>query len=90
MKYGLSDKQLQEIKEILASYESVEQAVLFGSRAIDTYKEASDVDIAIKGKKADWSLAMTIKDHLEEETYLPFFLKHHSFVQNIFIISMAG
>jgi hypothetical protein len=23
--------------------------------------------------KADWSLAMTIKDHLEEETYLPFF-----------------
>jgi predicted nucleotidyltransferase len=59
MKYGLSDKQLQEIKEILASYESVEQAVLFGSRAIDTYKEASDVDIAIKGKKADWSLAMT-------------------------------
>jgi type I restriction enzyme S subunit len=73
MKYGLSDKQLQEIKEILASYESVEKAVLFGSRAIDTYKEASDVDIAIKGKKADWSLAMTIKDHLEEETYLPFF-----------------
>ncbi|VVM20919.1 hypothetical protein BSPWISOXPB_4510 [uncultured Gammaproteobacteria bacterium] len=73
MKYGLSDKQLQEIKEILASYESVEKAVLFGSRAIDTYKEASDVDIAIKGEKADWSLAITIKEHLEEETYLPFF-----------------
>jgi len=31
------------------------------------------VDIAIKGEKADWSLAMAIKDHLEEETYLPFF-----------------
>jgi hypothetical protein len=30
MKYGLSDKQLQEIKEILASYESVDKAVLFG------------------------------------------------------------
>jgi predicted nucleotidyltransferase len=53
MKYGLSDKQLQEIKEILASYESVDKAVLFGSRAIDTYKEASDVDIAIKGEQAD-------------------------------------
>jgi predicted nucleotidyltransferase len=44
------------LKAELASYESVEKAVLFGSRAIDTYKEASDVDIAIKGKKADWSL----------------------------------
>ncbi len=73
MKYGLSEKQLQEIKTVLSSYDGVEQAVLFGSRAIDTYKEASDVDIAIKGEKADWSLAIAIKDHLEEETYLPFF-----------------
>ncbi len=73
MKYGLSEKQLKEITDILASYEAVEIAILFGSRAIDTYKEASDVDIAIKGENADWSLALTIKDHLEEETYLPFF-----------------
>jgi hypothetical protein len=27
----------------------------------------------IKGEQADWSLAITIKEHLEEETYLPFF-----------------
>jgi type I restriction enzyme S subunit len=73
MKYGLSESQRQEIIDILSSYKKVEQAILFGSRAIDTYKEASDVDIAIKGEKADWSLAMTVKDHLEEETYLPFF-----------------
>jgi predicted nucleotidyltransferase len=47
MKYGLSDKQLQEIKEILASYESVEKAVLFGSRAIDTHhiKEKGQVSL---------------------------------------------
>jgi len=73
MKYGLSEKQLKEIKDILASYPEVEEAVLFGSRAIDTYKEASDVDIAVRGKKVNWSLAAKIKDHLEEETYLPFF-----------------
>ncbi|KAF3983448.1 MAG: restriction endonuclease subunit S [Methylococcales symbiont of Hymedesmia sp. n. MRB-2018] len=73
MKYGLSAEQLTEIKAILSSYDAIEQAILFGSRAIDTYKEASDVDIAIKGEKADWSLAMTLKDHFEEETYLPFF-----------------
>ncbi|KAF3981309.1 MAG: hypothetical protein HFP78_07440 [Methylococcales symbiont of Hymedesmia sp. n. MRB-2018] len=73
MKYGLSAEQLTEIKAILSSYDAIEQAILFGSRAIDTHKEASDVDIAIKGEKADWSLAMTLKDHFEEETYLPFF-----------------
>ena len=73
MKYGLSEKQLQEIKNVLASYEEVDGAILFGSRAIDTYKEASDIDIAIKGEKADFMLAAKIKGYFEDETYLPFF-----------------
>ncbi len=81
MKYGLSDKQLQEIAGIISSYSQIEQALIFGSRAIDTYKEASDVDIAIKGNKADSKLAAALKDQLEEETYLPFFfdvIAYHS------------
>lgn len=73
MKYGLSDQQLTEITNIIAAYEEIEEAILFGSRAIDTYKEASDVDIAVQGKKADLELALTLKDQLEEETWLPFF-----------------
>jgi predicted nucleotidyltransferase len=39
MKYGLSDQQRKEITDILTSYKAVEKAILFGSRAIDTYKE---------------------------------------------------
>lgn len=73
MKYGLSDSQLSEIVEILSAYPEVEEALIFGSRAIDTFKEASDVDIAIKGKRVTASLAAKIKYHFEEETYLPFF-----------------
>ncbi|MFH1897012.1 MAG: nucleotidyltransferase domain-containing protein [Candidatus Desantisbacteria bacterium] len=73
MKYGLSDKQLNEIISLLGAYPEIEEAILFGSRAIDTYKEASDVDIAIKGEKATASLAAKLKYYFEEETYLPFF-----------------
>ena len=73
MKYGLLLDQLKEITEVLALYPEVESAVLFGSRAIDTFKEASDIDMAIKGKKADYSLALKLKDHFEDETDLPFF-----------------
>jgi len=72
MKFGFSDKQLKEIKNIFASYEEIEEAILFGSRAIDTFKEASDVDIAIKGKKVNSLLTAKLKDHFAEETYLPF------------------
>ncbi|MCD6584848.1 MAG: restriction endonuclease subunit S [Desulfobacteraceae bacterium] len=73
MKYGLSDEQLKQVLDIIASYDEIEEAILFGSRAIDTYKEASDVDIALKGTKVTASLAAKLKFHFEEDTYLPFF-----------------
>lgn len=73
MKFGLSDKQINEIVNVLASYNEIEEALLFGSRAMDTYKEASDIDIALKGKKADRDLALRVKEQLDEETSLPFF-----------------
>ncbi|HBA65315.1 MAG TPA: restriction endonuclease subunit S [Methylococcaceae bacterium] len=73
MKYGLTDAQLQEIIAFIEQYSEVEQAILFGSRAMGTFKEASDVDIAIKGEKVTDSLAQRIKFDIEEDTYLPFF-----------------
>jgi type I restriction enzyme S subunit len=73
MKYGLSDDQLQEIINFIKQYPEVEEAVLFGSRALDTFKEASDVDIALMGEKVTHSLASKIKFNIEEDTYLPFF-----------------
>lgn len=69
MKYGLSEDQLKQILDIIASYDEIEEAILFGSRAIDTYKEASDVDITIKGRKVTASLAAKLKYRFEEETY---------------------
>ncbi|MCL6590503.1 MAG: restriction endonuclease subunit S [Firmicutes bacterium] len=73
MKYGLSEKQLNEIINFIGSYPEIEEAVLFGSRAMDTYKEASDVDIALKGERVTASLAAKLKFDIEEDTYLPFF-----------------
>ncbi|PCJ20712.1 MAG: hypothetical protein COB02_04075 [Candidatus Cloacimonadota bacterium] len=73
MKYGLSEKQLKEIIKVLSSFEEVESAILFGSRAINTFKVASDVDIAIFGKKVDMFFAAKVKDYFEDETYLPYF-----------------
>ena len=73
MKYGLSEAQLQEIITFIGQYPEVEAAVLFGSRAIDTYKEASDVDIALKGARVTHGLAAKMKFDIEEDSLLPFF-----------------
>ncbi|HPJ12452.1 MAG TPA: restriction endonuclease subunit S [Caldisericia bacterium] len=78
MKYGLGENQLSEILDIFRKYPEVEEAILFGSRAIGTYKEASDIDIAIKGKDVSVIIATKIQSDLED-TYLPFFFDIISF-----------
>ena len=73
MTYGLSASQLNEIIQFITTYPDVEEAVLFGSRTLGTYKPASDVDIALKGEAVTASLAARLKFDIEEDTYLPYF-----------------
>ena len=54
----LKDKYRTTIIEVLAANERVERAVLFGSRAMGTYRPASDVDIVLFGRdltEKDWA-----------------------------------
>ena len=74
MKYGFSGKQFDEVIKVISEDPAVDEAVLFGSRALGSFKEASDVDIAVKGKKASHNTAPALKNRFEEETNLPFFL----------------
>jgi predicted nucleotidyltransferase len=48
--------------------------VLFGSRAIWSFKKASDMDIALFGDKVTNRIASRMKFDIEEDSYLPFFL----------------
>jgi len=78
MNTGLSAKDLSIIKTTIASFEGVESATLFGSRAKGNYKIGSDIDIAIKLKQATTNTLTSnpinlIHDKLEEETPLPYF-----------------
>ena len=72
MKFGLSEDQLKQIRDILSKYPEITEALIFGSRAMGNYKEASDVDIALNGG-VNASLAEKLKAELEEKTHLPFF-----------------
>ncbi|WGK68529.1 nucleotidyltransferase domain-containing protein [Candidatus Haliotispira prima] len=50
-KYGLFPKEMQIIKEVLLPYkEKIDQIALFGSRAMGTYKEGSDIDLVLYGE----------------------------------------
>lgn len=73
MRYGLPEEHIKIILDYIARYSEIEEAVLFGSRALGTYKPGSDVDIALKGDKVDSFLTAHLKSQIEEETCLPYF-----------------
>ncbi|MBI5244911.1 MAG: restriction endonuclease subunit S [Elusimicrobia bacterium] len=72
MKFGLSDGQLRQVQAVLSKFPAITEAVVFGSRAMGNYREASDVDLALKGDVTA-KIVADVKYALEEETYLPFF-----------------
>ena len=73
MKYGLREEQLKEVIDFIKQYPEVDEAILFGSRAMGAFKDSSDVDIVLKGKDVTASLASKMKFHIEEDSCLPFF-----------------
>lgn len=50
-KFGLNNKIIEDIKNILKKYPEVEKAVIFGSRARGDYRKGSDIDITLFGDK---------------------------------------
>ena len=71
-KFGLNEKDLQQIITIVSSQQNVEEAIIFGSRAKGNYKNGSDVDIALNGKELDFKTISLISYLLNEETNMPY------------------
>jgi len=70
---GLSDNDMTEIRLTLQRFPEVEEALIYGSRAISNNRRGSDVDIALKGKNLDHSVINEIRYILNEETRMPYF-----------------
>lgn len=48
-KYGLKIATIAKINGIFAKHPSIEQAILYGSRAKGTFRNGSDIDLTLKG-----------------------------------------
>ena len=68
---GLSGKELDAIALIFKKFPGIREAILFGSRAMGTFKPGSDVDIALKGQVALQDVAR-VKAMLEEDSPMPY------------------
>lgn len=68
---NLHSKHLKTLQTLFSKHPTIAQALLFGSRALGTHKESSDIDIALKGDITPTLLAH-LKEELEDST-LPYF-----------------
>ncbi|NBI29275.1 nucleotidyltransferase domain-containing protein [Chengkuizengella marina] len=73
MKYGLVELDLETIVNTISTFEEIEKAILFGSRAKGNHKPGSDIDIAIYGKKMDIHIVTKLHTLLEEQSHMPYF-----------------
>jgi predicted nucleotidyltransferase len=53
MKYGLDDATIGRINGVFTSHPTINRVILYGSWAIDTYKENSDIDLSLAGDGID-------------------------------------
>ncbi len=60
MKFGLSDKVIEEIQDVFRRHIEVEKVLIFGSRAKGNYRAGSDIDLAVIGNNVDYRLILKI------------------------------
>ena len=63
---GLGAATLTRIAKVLASFPQVEQAVLYGSRAMGRHKPGSDIDLTLVGPELTASLVGDIEQALDD------------------------
>jgi predicted nucleotidyltransferase len=68
--FGITESDKEEILNILKKFPEVEEAIIFGSRALGNHKPGSDVDLVLKGPVDN--IRLTIKSILNEETLMPY------------------
>jgi len=64
--YGFTDSEWHETLDILKKYREIEKVVLFGSRAKNTFKSMSDVDIVLYGKSITYQTVSALQSDFED------------------------
>ncbi|MGE4442419.1 MAG: nucleotidyltransferase domain-containing protein [Desulfomicrobium sp.] len=66
MRFGLPEEAIQEIQNALALYPEVKKAILYGSRAMGTFKPGSDIDLTLVGEGLTHNHLLGIMSDLDD------------------------
>ncbi|MDB5038005.1 MAG: hypothetical protein JWQ35_1533 [Bacteriovoracaceae bacterium] len=66
MLFGLSDKTIDQIRKVFSADKKVLRVRIFGSRALGTHREGSDIDLAIEGMRLNLEDILETRVNLEK------------------------
>jgi predicted nucleotidyltransferase len=66
MRFGLTDETIAKINAVFAKYPEVEEVLIFGSRAKESHREGSDIDITLKGNELNDTIKTMIVSDIDE------------------------
>jgi predicted nucleotidyltransferase len=66
MKYGLPESALKKMHAVFQGYPQIDKVLLYGSRAMGTYKVGSDIDLCIESKTLSLTELLAIENQLDD------------------------
>jgi predicted nucleotidyltransferase len=65
-KFGLKESTIVKINGVFSAVPEIEQVILYGSRAMGTCRNGSDIDLTIKGNNVTHSQLLWIENQLDD------------------------
>jgi predicted nucleotidyltransferase len=65
MKYGLEDSVLVKINHVFEQFPQIKEVIIYGSRAMGNYREASDIDLTLTGENLNLSILNQLSEALD-------------------------
>ena len=66
MKYGIPETKWEEVLETISREPRVEAIILYGSRAKQTFRLGSDIDLCLEAPSLDFSSLLRIENELDD------------------------
>jgi len=64
--FGLNHRVILRLREVFAKMPTVEQVIIYGSRAKGDYRPASDIDLTVKGAAVTWHDVQVIEQKIDD------------------------
>jgi len=64
--FGLPETAVQKLCSVFSRYSEIESVLLYGSRAMGTWRNGSDIDLCIVAEKLSFSKKMEIENEIDD------------------------